>query len=192
MRSVIALMGILIFFPANAQPTSIAGITPGKTTLEELKVLVRDPKELEDRKKSYFFVKLSQFDGAPFTVIHQQNGIVYEVKVSVYAGEAMLNALFQKYGEPTRKIGKFGTTKCSNKMGATFEYLSGTESLLWPAKSGIQALVKTEADGDSCKESISSYYILRHIETVEAINKKSAEEARQKSESAINKIKDAL
>ncbi|MDR3298502.1 MAG: hypothetical protein LBU43_00495 [Candidatus Accumulibacter sp.] len=191
MRSVIALIGILIFFPANAQLTSIAGITPGKTTLEELKVLVRDPKKLEDSKNSSFFVGLSQLDNKMATV-SLQNGTVYKVEVMLFDSEAMLNALFQKYGEPTRKIGKLGTTKCSNKMGATFEYLSGTESLLWPAKNGIQALLKTHAFGDGCSELIGRYYILMHIETVEAINKKSAEEARRKSESAINKIKDAL
>ena len=60
----------------HAQPTSIAGIVPGQTTVTELIDLVNRPKDVNDSDDQ--LVDLKNLDGK-MAFIRSSNGVVYKV-----------------------------------------------------------------------------------------------------------------
>lgn len=184
----------LIFLCGNAmaQPTSVAGITPGKTTIEELSGLV-DVDGIISKKLS---------EGANYTRIRSMNrrsatlmilnGVVYKVDISLaYEDNAnFIDALIEKYGRPGNVLGSIDKVICQNKMGAKFERYQGLKREMWPENSGVQALIQWRAD--ECDYSASPSYILYHSKTVNEMElKKNQEDARIRDEK-MNKIKEAL
>lgn len=82
MKKLIFLIGFsIVCLAASAQPTSFGGITPGQTTREELKGLVKKPNEVGT--ENYFSsLELIQPDSTRVTVMFH-NDIVYKIRVSL-------------------------------------------------------------------------------------------------------------
>lgn len=177
---------------ASAQPTSFGGITPGQTTREEMKSLVKDPSEL-DKKSDVIptFVDLKQPDGQHVSVMFH-NDIVYEVSVAFRESFTSWNelkpALIEKYGRPRIKVGGIRTVTCRNKLGATFQRLDGREELRWPVKDGVQGAITRWAP--SCTDSIDEQYELRHVATVKAKERAEVEQERKEKEEKRRKLGD--
>lgn len=178
----------LCCFAASAQPTSIGGITPGKTTLEEMKGLVKLGDGIGGKR--YEVVRLALMEDL-LAVVMIQNGVVYEVKIDTGYSDVLRQALMAKYGQPKIKVGGIRTVNCQNRFGATFKRYRGEESLLWPVKDGVQGGIEYYTLGE-CSEYIFERYALRHVAAVEAMKEKEEEEARRKTESQRNKLDGAL
>ena len=190
MKKLISLLGLsLCGLAASAQPTSFGGITPGTTTREELKSLVQKTGAVGT--KNDVTVNLKQPEGQ-YVVVMLQNDVVYEVWV--YLSEyspGLERALIEKYGQPKIKVGAIRTVTCQNKFGASFERLSGQETLLWPVKDGVQGEIDRLASGCS-DHPMYERYLLRHVATVAAVKEKQAEEARGEAEKQRSKFEGAL
>ena len=189
MKKLISLFSLsLCCFAASAQPTSIGGITPGKTTLGELKGLTNMWDGVTGDMR-YVGVSLKQLEGKP-TTVHLQNGVVYQVNIDISFSPVLNEALIAKYGQPNTKDGKIRTVNCQNQFGAISKRYEGEESQLWPVKDGVQGGIESFAR--RCEEYISVRYVLRHVATVEAMKQKEEEEARSKAEKQRSKIDGAL
>lgn len=183
MKKLILVISLSILcLTASAQPTSFGGITPGQTTREELKSLVKNPDEV-GTKDYASSLKLIQPDGTSISVnIH--NDIVYEVKVGLdsFFGPSteLKQALIEKYGQPRIKVGSIRTVTCRNKLGASFERLDGEEELKWPVKDGVQGAIRRWAG--NCAEYTYQDYWLRHVATVNAVESAKLEKERKAAE----------
>ncbi len=135
-------------------PTSIAGVTPGKTTLEELRLLVKDPLKVEG---DYHIVGLKGLDNK-MAYISSRNSIVYEVDINLMFESEILDALISKYGKPIRKTGEIKKVVCQNKLGGNFDRVEGEMIEYWREKDGIQATIVHRA-GTCAEESFASYVI---------------------------------
>ena len=192
MKKLLPLIALsLTCVTAAAQPTSFGGITPGQTTREELKSLVKNPGEV-GTKDYAFSLRLKQPDGQNISVdLH--NDIVYAVKVGLdsFSGPSaeLKPALIEKYGQPRIKVGGIRTVTCRNKLGASFERLEGEEELKWPVKDGVQGAIRRWA-GD-CAEYTYQDYWLRHVATVQAIETARLERRRKEAEEKRNKLGNA-
>ena len=138
MKRLISLISLFVCcFAASAQPTSIGGITPGTTSREELKSLLRESDDVGTGK--FVFGGLKQLAGQ-WASISLQNDVVYEVDVPMDSlsdddeSAELKRALLKKYGQPKIKIGAIRTVKCQNKFGASFDRVEGKQRLLWPVK----------------------------------------------------------
>jgi hypothetical protein len=188
MKKLSILIGLsLCCLAASAQPTSFGGITPGQTTREELKSLVKNPGEV-GTKDYAFFLKLTQPDGKSVSV-NFHNDIVYEVKVGLDFSPELKQALIEKYGQPRIKVGGIRTVKCGNKLGASFERLDGEEEMQWPVKDGVQGAIKRWAG--NCAEYTYQDYWLRHVATVKAVESTKLERERKAAEEKRQKLGDA-
>lgn len=172
---------------ASAQPTSLGGITPGKTTRDELKSLTQEPDEVGT--ENYVSLKLKQPEGARASVI-LQNDVVYEVKVGLDLQPELKSALIEKYGQPKIKVGTIRKVTCQNKLGGSFVRLDGAEELRWPAKGGVQGAIYRLAG--VCAEYFYENYLLRHVATVNAIEKKEALQKSKEAEEKRRKLGDAF
>jgi hypothetical protein len=172
---------------ASAQPTSVGGITPGKTTLAELKGLVTQSYDSEDGR---FDVRLKQL-GNMSAAVWFQNGIVYQVNTFFDYSPEFEEALIAKYGEPTIKVGEIEIVKCQNKFGATFDRYQGQETQFWPAKDGVQGGLEYVALTE-CATEVTKKYVLSHVATVQAIEEKSEEDKRKNSEEKRRKLDGVL
>jgi len=171
-----------------AQPTSFGGITPGQTTREDLKNLLKNPDAV--RTADYVFLgELKQPEGQKIS-IRLHNNVVYEVTVGLnwFSGPsaALRQALIEKYGQPNIKVGAIRTVTCRNKLGASFERLDGEEELKWAVKDGVQGGVKRWAG--ECAEQAYQDYKLRHVATVEAVEKAELEQSRKAAEDRRQKL----
>lgn len=194
MEKLISLLSLaLCCFAASAQPTSFGGVTPGKTTREELKSLVI----VKETSSDYF--KLGDKDAGPvllkqfehkYANVLLRNDVVYEVSVSVDTPE-LEQALNKKYGQPKIKIGGLRTVNCQNKFGASFNRIAGNLRLLWPVKDGVQGEFESDAKG-SCPDTVFHRYVLRHVATVKAVEEESKEKERKEVEKQRNKLDGAL
>jgi hypothetical protein len=188
MKKLLLLISLSIgCLAASAQPTSFGGITPGQTTREELKSLVKNPSEVGTTDFA-FSLKLKQLDGESIRV-NFHNDIVYKVKVNLDFSTELKQALIEKYGQPRIKVGGIRTVTCQNKLGASFERLDGEEELLWPVKDGVQGAIRRWA-GD-CAEYTRQDYWLQHVATVKAVESAKLEHARKRAEEKRQKLGDA-
>ena len=187
MKKLISLLCLsLCCFAASAQPTSIGGITPGKTTGPELYGIAT----MADfrRNQDTWLMTLSQLENRS-AFVSIANGVVYAVEM--YASDELRQALVAKYGEPQIKVGKINTVTCQNQFGATFKRYEGEEHRLWPVKDGVQGGIESYTERE-CSEEISKRYVLRHVPTVEAMKEKKEDEARRQAENRRSKLGDAL
>jgi hypothetical protein len=182
-----ALSLFLCCLAASAQPTSFGGITPGQTTREELKSLVKEPQKVgaEDSLSS---MELKQPEGIDAS-FRLRNDVVYEVTVGISFKDELRQALIEKYGAPSIKVGGIRTVTCKNNFGASFERLAGKEELRWKVKDGVQGAIGRFA-GD-CGLFVIQSYILRHLATITAIEGGKADQARKAGEEARRKLGNA-
>ena len=187
MRKLLLWLSLFFCCVAAAQPTSIGGITPGKTTRNELKSLVN--KLDKHSSKDFFTGEMKQPEGT-FIFGSLQDDVVYEVLVLLTRSPELKQALVGKYGPPNIKVGSIQTVTCKNKFGASFTRLDGREELLWPVKDGVQGGMTRSAV--NCADYTSESYILRHIATVKAIEAKKAAQLHKQSEERRRKLDGVL
>lgn len=184
-----------------AQPTSFGGITPGQTTREELKGLVKNPSKIgvSDSAES---LELKQPDGK-FVEVKFHNGVVYEVAVRIntlpemepsvvtrlHMSPELRLALIEKYGQPRVKVGGTKMVTCRNKLGASFERLDGEEERRWPVKDGVQGALHLLAG--YCHEYSLQSYVLRHVATVKTVELAAAKRMLKEEEDQKRKLGNA-
>ncbi len=166
-----------------SQPVSFGGITPGTTTREELKNLVKEPNKIGTGNYG-FFLDLKQPDGKRISVKFY-NDVIYELEVSVdstLTPDELKPALIAKYGQPRIKVGNIRAVTCKNKLGASLERLHGDEEYRWQVKDGVQGAIRRWAV--DCAEFAYQSYVLRHVATVQieerAANQKAHNDAAEK------------
>lgn len=176
---------------AYAQPTSFAGITPGKTTREELKSLLVEPTTMYSVDFGKYALK--QPDGMKVS-IRFHNDVVYELKVDFdeYPHTYdLIRALMDKYGVPKTSTGEMSMQTCRSKSGHSHPAFIGATHRPWPAKDGVQGAVHERADG--CPNGfIKRDYLLRHLPTFEALELAKLEQARKDVEERRRKLGNAL
>lgn len=175
----------------SAQPTSFGGITPGQTTREELKSLVKNPSEIGLADYAWS-VELKQPDGEAVSVEFYHD-VVYEVSVSllsILSPNELKPALIEKYGKPRTKVGRIRTVTCRNKLGASFDRFDGEEEMRWPVKDGVQGAIRSRAR--DCAEYIYQDYVLRHLATVKAAELAKLEQARKEAQEQRRKLGNAF
>lgn len=117
MRKLVLLFSIfLCCFTIYAQPISIAGITPGKTTRLDLMRLIRDGKFVKIDNYNIYgnfeeLVYLNQLD-QPVGLFFR-NDIVFEIRVSLF-DQSLKQTLIEKYGKPRVVGGRVREYDCSN------------------------------------------------------------------------------
>jgi hypothetical protein len=190
MKKLISLLTLsLCCFAVTAQPTSLGGITPGQTTLEELKGLGNIVGSVTGDMR-FVHVKLKQLEGTSATV-SLQNGVVYEVSIRIDDQHELKPALFTKYGRPQMTFGGLRKIECQNKSGATYDGYEGDERRLWPVRDGVQGEIQFQP-GVRCSGLILEMYVLKHVATVLAMQAKREEEARAEAEKRRSKFNGAL
>jgi hypothetical protein len=188
MKIWVSLLGLsLCSLTAFAQPTSFGGITPGKTSRDELKSLVEKSDNVG--AKNDISVELKHPEGQRATV-RLQNDVVYEVEVSLTLQPELKSAVMEKYGQPKIKVGAIRKVTCGNKLGASFERLEGEEERRWPVKDGVQGAINRLAG--VCAELIYEDYVLRHVATVKAIDSYKAEQAKKEADERRRKLGDSF
>lgn len=187
-------------FNAHAQPSSIGGIVPGKTTLEELKSLIDEPKDqieaivtigpsgLNEETK-YQEVILKNLDRKRVR-FEMKDGVIYRVELSLYLFPEVAVALIGKYGEPKIKKGAIKEVTCQNKLGASFQRFEGEERLFWRENAGIQACFYNSAR--NCSEDIYRRYVIEHVATVKAIEAAAALKSVNELSGKVKRVQDGL
>jgi hypothetical protein len=172
---------------SSSGATSIAGITPGKTTLEELRNLVINPEKLNNDYVNVVDLKGLENKSNKSNKsawIYSTNGLVYRVRISIYSYEPEITvALTEKYGTPKTKKGGIKEVTCKNGLGASFQRLEGTEDLLWKPNAGIQAYFHKWAK--DCGEDVFQDYIIEHVATVQTLV---AEQEAERAKTISNKV----
>lgn len=171
----------------HAQPTSIAGIIPGKTTVTNLVDLVTKHKNLED--SDFHLVELKNLDGT-MAFVKSSNGVVYNVEVHLFSDSEMLAALLSKYGKPVKKSGAIKRVKCGNKLGATFDRVEGEVREYWRPNDGIQAYLIHRAL--QCAESLHTTYVIENIQTARTKELEETTSRIQETVNKVNKMKEGL
>lgn len=184
MKIWVSLLGLtLCCLAASAQPTSLGGITPGKTSRAELKSLAQEFDDVD--VKNVVSVKLKQPERMNATV-HLQNDVVYMVEVYLQLRPELEDALIAKYGQPKIQNGAIRRVTCKNEFGASSERFEGKEERRWSAKDGVQGLIRRRAG--SCATSYTEYYVLRHVATVEAIENNSVDQEKKEAQEKLRKL----
>lgn len=98
-----------------------------------------------------------------------------------------MEALLEKYGQPTHTSGTLRTVRCRNKLGAIFEGFKGYAEYVWPVKEGVQGRIVHIALTD-CDELLSDNYSLTHVATKRAIEDNEAEKKRKEAEERRRKL----
>lgn len=179
MKKLIFLISFsIVCHAASAQPTSFGGITPGQTTREELKSLVKNPSEAGIEGDA-FYLQLKQSDESNI-LVRLHNDIVYEMRVGLDFSPELKQALIEKYGQPRIEVGSIRIVTCRNNLGASFERLDGEEELKWPVKDGVQGAIMRWAG--NCAEHTYQHYWLRHVATVKEVERANLEQARKAAE----------
>lgn len=188
-------------------PTAIAGVTPGKTTLEDLKSLIKEsatggytpadeitPDRLDRDFKKYangqYSAELKNLSGKIVTLF-LNNGVVYKVSISTsLEGEAIKTALFEKYGKPTIKTGSMKEITCTNGFGASFHRSEGEVSLQWKPNDGVRAYLHSSSG--NCQSNVYESYVVEDIATVKNLAAaKAAQEIKSRTEES-EKVKQGL
>jgi hypothetical protein len=167
MMKKIPLLGLALFcVAASAQPTSFGGITPGKTTPEELNSLAKEVTV----DGSTFIILLKQPEGKRIAA-KALGQVVYRLTVPLDDSPELKLALIEKYGQPNMKVGEIQKVTCQNGLGVTTERFEKgmEEELRWPAKDNVQGALVSLAR-EECAESLSEVYTLSHIPTVSALD----------------------
>jgi len=184
MKIWVSLLGLtLCCLAASAQPTSLGGNTPGKTFRAELKSLVHEFDDVD--AKNVASVKLKQPEGLHATV-RFQNDVVYMVEVDLQLRPELEGALIEKYGQLKIQDGAIRRVTCKNEFGASSEGFEGKEERRWPAKDGVQGLIKRQAG--SCAKSYTEYYVLRHVATVKAMENNRADQEKKEAQEKLRKL----
>ncbi len=171
---------------ALAQPVSISGVTPGKTNVADLKELLADSHDLKDGENLVSLKELGKL-----AEIKIDNGVVYEVKLSLMSNRDVLSALTSKYGQPKKITGKVKSVKCQNGFGASFDGFEGSQTESWPMKDGVVASIEWAAAYKCAKFTVPTYF-LKHIETSNRISSKLARDKASKENESTKKLKDSL
>ena len=166
----------------QAQPVSIAGIYPGKTTLDELKELVENPNEVENKNDTHR-VSLKALDNTR-ALISSYNEIIYEISIDLDLEISV--SLITKYGKPRRTVGEIKKVVCRNGFGAKFDRLNGERREFWNQKEGVQAVLVHTARG--CAEDINSEYIIYNLAIKKKLESARNMESIKEIESKINKL----
>ena len=184
MKKFLFLVFYAITLNSWAQPISVAGIYPGKTTIEELRELVLDP--LKDNDEDSYIVHLKELDNESATVYHK-DGFVYKVEIDLmFKSSEIAIALTSKYGRPSKKIGQIKKVTCQNKLGGRFDRIEGKMVEYWRPKGGVQAaLVHTAYP---CGSTIYSLYTIYHEKTQSQIDYMSRQEEVKNFSNKIEKI----
>lgn len=180
----------------NTRPISIAGISPGETSSDDLKKLISDPNALdgyfhvmgirmERPEKDYYDVKLKCLDKKEAKA-YIKNDVVYKVEIFLNQhnpkDQAINLALIEKYGKPTIRQGAIKKITCQNKLGASFLRFDGEERLSWKPSGGIQAYFQYFA---SCSEDIYQQYVIENSEMVQRLeSEKRTKEFKELSDKA--------
>ena len=202
MKNLILCICLLLCSLAQAQPVSFGGITPGKTTREELKSLISEKRESlldlyknkndVETDRSSESVRLKDLDGIGVTVDFQGD-VIYRVEMalsSLWSDADIKSGLLRKYGAPKIKSGGIRTVTCRNGFGASFMRLQGEEELRWPIKNGVQAFFIRNAS--SCDKYVTETYVIHHVATSKALNAAKLAKEEKQSESKQKKIDAAL
>ena len=204
MKNLIFCICLLLCSLAQAQPVSFGGITPGKTTREELKSLISEKSErlsmlgLDKDKNdveidlSSESVRLKDLDGI-FVTVDFQGDVIYRVKLrlsGLWSDADIKSGLLRKYGDPKIKSGGIRTVTCRNGFGASFMRLQGEEELRWPIKNGVQALFIREAS--NCDKYVTETYVIHHVATSIVLNAAKLVKEVKQAESKRKKIDAAL
>ncbi len=183
MKRFLFLASWVVAFNSWAQPATIAGIFPGKTTIEELRELVVDPIKIDNN--NYHIVKLKELNNEMATVFNKE-GVVYKVEIDLMSNLEMAVALTSKYGKPTKKVGEIKKVTCQNKLGGKFERVEGKMVEYWRPKGGVQAaLVHTAYQ---CGTRIYSLYTIYHEKTQTQIDYLNRQEEFKNFSDKIDKI----
>lgn len=176
--------------------TSIAGITPGKTTFEELKNLVTNPEKLNLitepgrlNNVNFHIVELKALNGEG-AHLFSNNGVVYQVVLTISDYSEIGVALTEKYGAPKTKKGGLKEVTCQNGYGASFKRLEGTEDLLWKPNDGIQAYFRRWAR--DCKDIVFQTYTIEHVATVQMLKAIADAESAKTMSNTVDKLKAGL
>jgi len=205
MKKLIPLLSLsLCCFAAFAQPTSFGGITPGKTTREELKGLVTEPNKV-GASSDPPVLTLKQPERVPITVTFR-NDVVYIVTSTLSVqgydsadvdadmsrqGSQLKQALIDKYGSPTVGMGKgIREIRCQNGYGATSRGLSGSEGLAWPDKDGVRAAIYRVVSRE-CPPRGSEAYFLIDVAIANAMADEERAQANKADEEARRKLGNA-
>lgn len=175
----------LTFISLNgwSQPKSIGGVVPGKTTSEELRELVADPRGVNG--DGFQIVDLKELDNKT-AYVYTKDGVVYQVEVGLMFEPEILVALVSKYGKPVKKVGEIKKVVCQNKLGGKFDRIEGSIVEYWKPKEGVQAtLVHTASE---CAESVYTKYIIYHEKTKNEVDKLNREERLKNIGNKVDKI----
>lgn len=186
MKSVFLILFSLQISLVLAQPISISGITPGRTNIADLKELLVDGHEVKEGENLVSLKELGKL-----AEIKIENGVVYEVKLSLMSNRDVLSALTSKYGEPRKITGKVKSIKCQNGLGASFDGFEGSQTESWPTKDGVVASIEWAAAYKCAKFAVPTYF-LRHAETFNRINGRQDEERINSERIRSKKLKDSL
>lgn len=188
-------------------PTAIAGVSPGKTTLEDLKSLIKTsstggytpadeitPDRLDKNFQKYangqYSAELKDLSGK-IVSLFLNNGVVYKVSISTsLEGDAIKAALFEKYGKPTIKTGSMKNIICTNGFGASFQRSEGEVSLQWKSNEGVQAYLHSSSG--NCQSNVYESYVIEDIATVKNLaTAESAQKTKSQTEES-EKVKQGL
>lgn len=169
-----------------AQPVSISGITPGKTNVADLKELLVDGNDVKEGENLVSLKELGKL-----AEVKIENGVVYEVKLSLMSNRDVLSALTSKYGEPRKISGKVKNIKCQNAFGASFDGFEGSQTESWPMKDGVIASIEWVAAYKCAKFAVPTYF-LKHVETSNRINAKLEENKARLEIMKNNNLKNSL
>ena len=187
--------------PQTPSPTSIGGITPGKTTVDELKSLISNndktmqQSNVETMTKGdgkLFFVNLRCLNNKS-AILNISNHVVYKVDISVNYDPEIVVALVKKYGKPEVKKGAIKIITCQSWLGASVQGYGGREQILWKPSNGIQAYIERAAYG--CAQDIENLdlnYVVEHIETVQAMEATQAAQRDKAASDRVDKVKGGL
>ena len=185
MKKLLSVLGFSLWcLAAYAQPTTFGGITPGRTTLVELKELGK----IHAINDSQLVLKLPQ--DTPVSIRHQ-NGVVYEVKISESFTSEVKSSLIEKYGQPQITEGEIKKVICRNKLGTSFERYEGRKRQLWPIKDGVQGEFEFDTHV-GCSTGIAQVYLLKHVATFDSIKAEKEEDDKRKAETQRRKLEGVL
>jgi hypothetical protein len=177
------------FGSAVAQPTSIAGITPGKTSIEELRNLAEPNVPISKKiEEGTSFVRIKALDKS--ALVKTKNGVVYWLNIFTKADDDLLKVLNSKYGKPQKVVGEISKVICQNKFGAREERVEGVRFEFWPSKDGVQALIEWRAG--ECDYSATPSYTLYDINIFNGEEIKRKHQEDKIKDEKLNRIKDLL
>lgn len=159
-KSILAAAAMIqICGSAAAQPIEMGGVTPNKTTIAQLKVLVKNPDTLNDGPNDVFLLQIQR----RAKVLIRKN-LVYELEIPLTRNDKMIEVLLEKYGKPSyRNIYSDGDLCPGQSPGAFSRHASYVKNEQWKQKEGVSASIDWRAD--RCDQELTPYYLSMHVKT---------------------------